>query len=136
MAKDFVCGQDAWPLVPDGKYEAVCVGYDDSFVMGRFRKLFLHFQITQQGAHYGKTVFMAFNMPYNKKIRQGSKYYKTYVMANGNSRPRRNDRMSPRVFKGGIFEIKTRTCAPIFPSGKPMPQDFHYSVVDSICDAL
>jgi hypothetical protein len=136
MKEDFVCGEDYRALVPNRKYEAVCIDYDQSFVMGKFRKLFLHFKITEPGEHYGKTVFMAFNMPYSRKIRQGSKYYKTYVFANGNKRPTRNSIMSPRIFKGRIFEIKTRTCEPKFPDGKPMPKHFRYSVVDSITRVL
>jgi len=136
MKEEFVCGEDYKPLVPNRKYEAVCIDYDQSFVMGKFRKLFLHFKITEPGEHYGKTVFMAFNMPYNKKIKQGSKYYKTYVFANGNQRPTRNAIMSPRIFKGRVFEIKTRTVEPKFSDGKPMPRHFHYSVVDSITRVL
>ena len=134
MKKEFVYAEDYKPLIPDGMYEAQCISYNSGFHLGKTRKTFLHFKILEPGEHLGKKIFMVFNMPCDKKIRMGSKYYKTYVFANGNQRPTRNSIMSPRLFKGRIFEIKTRTVEPKFPDGKPMPKHFHYSVVDSITD--
>jgi len=131
--KDFICSDDR-PLIPNDTYEAQCFAYDTKFCLGKTRKTFLKFVILEQGEHFEKEVFMAFNMPYNRKIKQGSKYFKTYVFANGHRRPTRNSMMSPRIFKGRIFQIKTRTVEPKFPNGKSMPRQFHYSVVDSITD--
>ena len=135
MTKELTCAEDYRPLVPDAKYEAVCVDYNHSYVTGKTRKLYLHFQITEQGEHYGKQLFMAFNVPFNRKIRPGSKYYKTYVQVNGRI-PTRNSIMSPRIFKGRVFSIKTRTCKPKYLNNKEMPKDYWYSVVDYIHDIL
>ena len=119
--------------MPDGTYSAQCVGYDQSFVMGKSRKLFLHFKIVDWGKHHHKRLFMAFNMPYDKKIRPGSKYYKTWVKVNGWNRPSRHAIMSPKLFKNKIYKIKTRTCLPKEADGKKdMPDTFKYSVVDTI----
>ena len=131
MENELVCAEDYRPLLPDGKYEAVCVHYDQSFVLGKTRKLYLHFKITEQGPHYEKQVFMAFNIPYKRRMKAGSKYYKTYVQVNGR-KPSRNSRMSPRIFKGRIYTIRIRTCKPKFPNGKEMPREYWYSVVDYI----
>ena len=135
MKKDYSCNDDYHPLVPDGIYEAQCVAVDSSFLMGKARKLFLHFKITTQGQFQGTKLFMAFNMPNDKKIRPGSKYYKTWVHVNGWEKPGRNTTMSPRIFKNKIFRIKTRTVSPKH-NGKTMPATYEYSVVDSIIDVV
>jgi hypothetical protein len=131
MADDFVCGEDYKPLIPNGIYQAQCVKYDTRFVLGKARKLFLHFRIIEPGEHFGKTIFMAFNMPYNRRIKQGSKYYKTWCLVNGYTKPSRNATMSPRLFKNKVFKVKTRTVKPTH-GGKEMPEAFYYSCVDTI----
>lgn len=136
MNDEFFCGQDYWPLIPNGTYEAQCIKFDSKFVLGKARKLFLTFKIIDEWEHYGKLIFMAFNMPYDKKIRPGSKYYKTWVMVNGYRKPSRNATMSPRLFKNKIFKIKTRTVKPKDHNDREMPEDFHYSVVDSIIEVV
>ena len=78
---------------------------------------------------------MAFNMPYDKKIKSGSKYYKNWVMVNGWNKPSRNAKMSPRIFKNKIYKIKTRTTMPKH-NGKEMPENFWYSVVDEILEVI
>ena len=77
MSDEFVFREQYKPLIPNGTYEAQCIKYDSKFCLGKARKLFLHFQILEDGENYGNQIFMAFNMPYNRKIRQGSKYFKT-----------------------------------------------------------
>jgi hypothetical protein len=61
--KDFVCDDDYRPLIPDGVYEAQCIGYDSKFLFGKVRKTFLDFKILTEGEHFGTELFMAFNMP-------------------------------------------------------------------------
>ena len=129
--KDFVCDDDCKFLVPNGKYEAQCNGYDTKFVFGKARKLFLNFTILTEGKHQGKKIFQAFNMPYNGKIKTGTKYYKTWCMVNGWQKPSRNAKMSPRLFVNKIFTIKTRTVKPLHDK-KEMPEPFWYSIVDEI----
>ncbi len=129
--KNFICDDDYKPLIPDSKYEAQCVGYDNRFCLGKARKLFLKFQILTDGEHNGKKLFMAFNMSYDGRIKTGSKYYKTWCMVNGWQRPSRNTKMSPRLFKNKIYAVKTRTVKPEH-NGEPMPEQFRYSIIDKI----
>jgi hypothetical protein len=135
MKHDFTCGEEYKPLVPDKTYEAQCIGYDSKFCVGKARKLFLHFKILSHGKYNGQQIFQAFNMPYNKQIRQGSKYYKTWVMVNKWQKPSRNAKMSPRLFLNKIYRIKTRTVKPTH-NRKEMPKDFWYSVVDGILEVI
>ena len=135
MKNDFVCAENYRPLIPDGIYEAQCVKYDSSFKLGKTRKTFLHFRILEPGSHFGKQIFMAFNMPETKKIRMGSKYYKTWCMVNSWKQPSKNAKMSPRIFKNKIFKVKTRTVQPKL-NGKKIPENFRYSVVDEIVEVM
>lgn len=131
---EFVCADDPKPLIPNGTYEAQCIKYDSKFVLGKTRKTFLTFKI-YIGEHEGKEIFMAFNMPYNGKIKSGSKYYKTWVMVNEWQNPSRNTKMSPRLFLNKVYKIKTRTVKPPY-HGKEMPENHWYSVVDYIVEVL
>jgi hypothetical protein len=133
--REFICSDDR-PLIPDGIYEAQCYAYDNGFCLGKTRKTFLKFKILTPGEHFQKEIFMAFNMPYDGKIKSGSKYYKTWCKVNGWQKPSRNAKMSPRLFINKIYKIKTRTVNPPQPNGEEMPEDFWYSVVDSIIEVL
>ena len=135
MSDNFVFKDEYKPLMPNGKYEAQCIKCDQSFVLGKARKLFLHFRILEQGEHYGKEIFMAFNIPYDKKIKQGSKYFKTWVQVNGWRKPSRNAKLSPHLFLNKIYRVKTRTVKPTH-NGKEMPKEFWYSVVDCIDEVI
>lgn len=115
-------------------YEVQCIRFDNSFVLGKARKLFLHFVILM-GPHEGKQIFQAFNVPYNERIKAGSKYYKTWVMVNGWMKPSRNATMSPRLFLNRVFRVKTRTVKPKH-NGAEMPKQFYYSVVDEIVKVM
>ncbi|MFC1813062.1 hypothetical protein ACFL03_10250 [Thermodesulfobacteriota bacterium] len=70
-------------------------------------------------------------MPYDKRVKTGSKYYKAWIMVNDWKMPSRNAEMSPRLFKNKMFKMKIRTVKPKS-NGKPMPKDYWYSVVDEL----
>jgi hypothetical protein len=128
---DYKSKDDYWPFIPNGTYEAQCTKYDSKFLLGKTRKLFLIFKIVDPGKYFELEIFQAFNMPYTGKIRPGSKYYKTWCMVNGWQKPGRGSKMSPKLFIGKVFKIKTRTVRPKH-NGREMPENFWYSVVDEI----
>jgi hypothetical protein len=130
----YVCSEDYKPLVPNGIYEVQCTKYDDKFFLGKTKKIFLTFRIII-GEHEGKEIFMAFNIPYDNKIKTGSKYYKTWAMVNNWQRPSRNAKMSPRLFLNKIYKVETRTVKPKY-NGNEMPEQFWYSIVDKILQVL
>lgn len=127
--------RDNWPLLPDGTYEVQCERYDNSFVLGKAKKLFLHFKIIQMGEYNGEKLFMAFNVPYNGKFSRGSKYFTAWSQVNDWKPPSRNAKMSPRIFVKKIFKVKTRTVKPMH-NGKKTPSSMWYSVVDSIIEVV
>ncbi len=132
----YVFSEGYKPRVPNRVYEAQCIRYDNKFVLGKTKKLFLKFKILDMGEHHGKEIFMAFNMRYDDKIKQGSKYFKTWCLANNWSKPSRNAKMSPRIFINKIFKIKTRTVKPPYYGKESMPEDFWYSIVDTIVEVV
>ncbi len=132
--KNYICDDDYKPLIPNGTYTAQCIKYDNKFVLGKTRKLFLNFVILSEGDYHGKKIFQAFNMPYNGRIKTGSKYYKTWVKVNGWKQPSRNSKMSPRLFLNKVYTVKTRTAKPLYNKDEPMPKSFWYTVVDEILD--
>ncbi len=133
--QDYVCADDYKPLIPNATYTAQCIKYDSKFILGKTRKVFLNFKILTFGDCEGKEIFMAFNMPYNGKIKTGSKYYKTWVLVNNWRKPSRNAKMSPRMFLNKVYKIRTRTVKPRH-NGQEMPRDFRYSVVDEIMEVV
>ena len=128
---DFVCADNYRALIPDGKYEAVCIRHEESFCFGKTRKLFLHLKIITPGDHLGKELFLPFNMPYDRKLKLGSKYYKTWCLVNGWQKPTRNAIMSPRIFMKKAFVVQVKTVKPQH-NGAAMPRDFNYSVIEQI----
>ena len=126
---DIVCGQDC-TLIPDGVYEAQCTDYNIARYFDDL-KLYLTFKITTFSEHLGKEVKKIFRLPKNKKIAPSSNYYKAWKRANGNTRPSKHAKMSPRIFKNKRFEITTRTVKKDY-KGNEMPEHDWYSVVDEI----
>lgn len=132
---DFVA-DEIRPLIPEGSYQACCIRIEKGASHFRSLKMFLGFKIVNPGQYMGTELFMAMNLintktgkPF-KKVPRGAKYFEQWVIANQNIHPRRNDRMSPAIFKNGIFEAVVRTVKPKFPDGTNKPDSFHYSVVD------
>ena len=134
ILKDYVCDDDYKPLIPNGTYEAECIKYDNKFVFNTSRKTFLKFRVVG-GEHEGKVIFMAYNMPYQGRIKTGSKYYKDWVFVNNWNRPSKNAKMSPRLFFNKLYKIRTRTCIPKR-NGQEMPEEYWYSVVDEIIEVI
>jgi hypothetical protein len=94
---EFVCAQDPRPAIPDAVYEAQCIGFETGNAFGKGKKLFLKFVITS-GEYQGTELFMPFNMPFDGKIKPGMKFYKCWLLVNGDRPPSRNAKMSPKKF--------------------------------------
>jgi hypothetical protein len=116
------------PLIPEREYRVQCIAVEkDIFNFGSL-KFFLKFIIMPPSKYEGTKIFMAMNQ--YKKVPPGSKYYEQWVIANGNIKPVRKDRMSPAIFKNLCFEAVVRTVKPKFKDGSEKPDCFHYSVID------
>jgi hypothetical protein len=119
---------ETYPLITEGTYGVQCIEVQKGiFCFGSF-KIFLKFKITSPSIHEGTELFMAMNQ--YEKVPPGSRYYEQWVIANGNIKPTRNDRMSPTIFKNHFFEAVIRTVKPKFKDKTEKPECFYYSVID------
>jgi len=128
---DFIAPEKR-PLIPEGKYEAQCIKIEKGYSHSSSRKIFLHFKIVDwMNFDDPPVIFMAMNDP-GRKVSVGTKYYQNWVIANGNRLPIRKDRMSPKIFLDGMFEVYVETVKPKFPDKEERPDCFHYSKVQYI----
>lgn len=135
--EEFGVDGDVRSVLPEGEYEVVCTGAEiiELYKFGRARKLFLHFQV-YGGEHNGTRLFLPMTAPAKgEKMGRGSKLYANYMIANG-SPPARRDRVSLKVFKGRVFQVRVKTVCPAFESGKLKPESFHYSIVAELLERL
>ncbi|MDR4470219.1 MAG: hypothetical protein MRJ68_18300 [Nitrospira sp.] len=114
--------EKAWPVappsrdeLPDGVYVASFRNADRHEWFGQ-AKVRLRYEIIEPPAYAGIQVFLFSTLPKNLSHRH--KYYELWVKANGGP-PRRNDRMSPRIFKG-YWRVKV-TWSVAKSGGHPMP---------------
>ena len=121
--EDYFVAGEARPLIPEGIYKARCIKIEKGIYHGTV-KIYLRFQITEPYEHEGTKLFMAMNA--FKKVPPGAKYYQQWVIANEGINSLRDDRMTPLIFKNGIFEVVVRTA---IPKNKYASK---YSVIDSL----
>ena len=120
--------------MPDAKYEAQCISHNFGYIAGKHRKLFMIYKIASPGPYHGKEIMKIYNMPISSRVSMGSNYYKDWLFVNGNHKPSRQDRLSPKIFHNKVLIIKTRTSKPKHNNGQEMPEGCWYSVVDYISE--
>ncbi|MEW6455343.1 MAG: hypothetical protein AB1410_01335 [Acidobacteriota bacterium] len=126
-----ICCDDPQPLIPDGIYQAQVLKWE----RGRYynqTKLYLWFEIISPGRAFETKLFMVLNLNGNK-VGYGSKYYRSWVIANHGIRPRRNDRLSPKIFLNKVFKVKVETVKRSY-TGESVPEYLQYSVIREILD--
>lgn len=114
--------------VDDGIYDATVIGYEKGNWHMR-KKIYIWFRIIEVGRFQGKEIFMCCNM--QDAIKKKSKYYNAWVKANNGVKPKKNSRMSARIFKGQVFSIKAVTVG-TDRDKNTVAEDDKYSVVESI----
>ena len=131
---DFVADENR-PHIPDGTYQVCFIRVEERTSHHNSLKMYLWFKIVNCIEHTDTELFMAMNLLDSKtgkrfkKVPRASKYYEQWVIANNNKLPSRNDRMSPQIFKGALFEGVVKTVKPEFADGTAKPDCFHYSIV-------
>lgn len=119
---------ETYLLIPEGTYDVQCIEVKKGIFCFGALKIFLKFKISSPSIHEGTGLFMAMNQ--YKKVPPGSRYYEQWVIANGNIKPARTDKMSPAIFKNHVFEAVIRTVKPKFKDKTEKPECFYYSVID------
>jgi len=142
MEDDCFEADDSRPLIPEGFYKVRGIKIDKAISHFRTPKMFVTFKITSPAQYEETELFMAINLidtktgKQFKKVPSGSKYYEQWVIANGNIKPSRKDRMSPVIFINGYFEAYVRTVKPKFKDGTYKPDTFYYSIIDYLKDRI
>ncbi len=96
---------DNWPIAPDpeqpppGKY---IIAYQRARSVERFCRLNIEliFIIVEPQQWEKKVVKKYYAFPVDEPLGLESYDYRDWCLANGGNRPKRNDRMTPRVFSG------------------------------------
>lgn len=131
---DFVADESR-SHIPEGIYTVICLDANEVPCFNSI-KLFLKFRVLDPESYKGIELPMFINLSYSgtnqrfKKVPSSSKYFLQWVIANNNKRPNRQDKMSFRIFKDGIFEAVVKTVIPKFPDKTEQPESLHYSKVD------
>jgi hypothetical protein len=126
------------PLLPEGSYEARYLGHATAIMFGKSPKVFLHFEITEFGAHQGTRMFRAFRARRVKKpvgpggafaLHAGGELYKTLVrLLEVRSRA---DRITLRPLRAMLFRIRLRTVTVDYDQ-RPLPEQSRYSTIQTI----
>jgi len=111
-------------LIDEGEYSWQCLSYQEK-ASDFGNKLYLHGKIVSESPFHGTELFMVINRAENK-VGINSKMFNSWLIANHMVRPKRNDRMSYRKFKGGIFRVKVKTVSSNTNSKSLLP----YSIVE------
>jgi len=132
---DVLVADEIRPRILEGNYPVQCILVKRIPYCGTW-KLHLRFRILE-GDDSGLELDLYMNMTDSKgrkfkKVPRASNYYKNWVIANYGHPPSRNDKMSPRIFKDGIFRAIVRDAVPQFPDGTDMPESIHYSVISHL----
>ncbi len=92
--------------IEDGEYLVECIRSDTKRRIGR---LFLRFQVVEEGPWQGKVTFKSYNIATNGNIRPQSKYYADWCRVHKSRPSKKGIEMSPRIFHGRLFKAKIVT---------------------------
>ncbi len=132
------------PKIPAGQYDLICVKgerkriwHEGKKAWGRSEKVILWFQVFD-GDHTGEVIPMFLTLGDKGRVHQGSKYFVSWVIANGLNRPVRSraKEMPPSKFENKIFRCEVVDVKPKWKNGKELPSVFHYSRVDDIYELI
>lgn len=124
---EFPVTEDARTLLPDATYEVAFVRQERRPYHGG-TKLYVHFQITSLGPHFGKPLVRAYNF-YCPPTR-GSDLYKDLERLYGR-RTSKGMKLSTGLFRNKVLKVQTRTVKKDRKQ-TALPEHQLYSVVDKI----
>lgn len=117
------------PRIPEGEYDAICIGIETGRSWGGDMDIYIKFRIVDINFD-GYELFMACS--YSKqKMSTRTKYYEQWVLVTARH-PSKQDRLNPEIFLNKMYVVKVRDTAPKYSDGTPKPDIFKYSVVDRI----
>lgn len=119
--------------IPDDIYIVQCTEWN---LKQRIGRLFLRFQVAENGPYQGKVVFKSYNISTNGKVRPQSKYFKDWCRVHGSKPSKKGIQMSPRIFLNRLFKAKIVTkYLRDFETKEPdISEDARYSYVEEVLE--
>ncbi len=140
---DLVSGNGSWPdldlrpardpdpLIPPGIYDARGVKGEVHHSLGGRLKFFLTLELIG-GPHDGLQLRLISTLPRKGRgVSPSSKFYRSWVIANGGRRPTRRDRMSSAIFRDRLFSVRVETVTRDH-LGRALLPEHRYSVVTEL----
>lgn len=120
---------------PAGIYHLQCIRSKFNQNVGR---LFVRFQVADDGPYKGMETFISYNIPRNRTISSACKYYSDWTWVNGRSPSKKGIVMTPKIFHNRIFRAKcgtrylqnTRTKKPT------QSDDCRYTIVEKLLEKM
>jgi hypothetical protein len=116
--------------VPEGEYDARAFRANYKKSIGGERRLFIWFELIG-GQADGVRLFMACPIPRNERPSPSSKFYQAWTIANGGRPPKRNDRMSLRIFENRLLRVRVVTVKTDYRQ-RTRPPSRWYSIVSEV----
>jgi len=119
--------------IADGIYVVECIG---SNIKRRIGRLFLSFQVVEEGPWKGKVTFKSYNIATNGNIRPQSKYFADWSRVHGSRPSKKGIEMSSRIFHGRLFKARITTkYLRNFETKEPIiSDDTRYSLVEELIE--
>ena len=122
------------PTIPEGECKAICYTVESGIGPGGRESIYVRFRI-YEGEYEVVKLFMACPRP-KGKLRERHKLLTQWKMANG-GKPKKGQRISPKIFKGKLYLITVRDTKSRNPNTNEIrPKIQQYSVVDYIKETL
>lgn len=124
-----------YPVLAPGRYTVRAVGFQGPQWVRSYRRWSLRIEFALTTEPGSVSAFFNFGSDPNRQhIGRQSRYYKAWVLANG-EHPRKGQEMSPETFlEGQFFEVEVESCN-LDAEGNPKPEAELYSRVTKIISA-
>jgi hypothetical protein len=135
QAAELVWRGPEYPVLPTGKYTVRGVAIQGPQWLRNYQRWSLRVEFTLIDEPILVSAFFNFGSDRNRpNVGRRSKYYKAWVLANG-EHPRRRQQMSPDIFlEGQFFEVEVQSCK-MNEEGQLKPNAEMYSIVTKLISA-
>ena len=123
------------PLLPEGdQYHVYFVRAERASFGKNQQKLYLHFKVYEPSEYRDTVLWLPCNVPSQNRFGSSSKYWLLWTKI-ANRRPRKNDKLTTRVFKNQIFRARVRTVRHTSRQEIRTPAQ-QYSVIDDLLEII
>ena len=123
------------PLLPEGDHYHVYFVRAERASFGKNQqKLYLHFKVYEPSDHRDEVLWLPCNVPSHNRFGSSSKYWLLWTKI-ANRRPRKDEKLTTRVFKNKIFLARVRTVRQTSRQEIRTPAQ-QYSIIDDLLETV